>query len=117
MSKRVYHPERGDLVLMNFHPAAAREIVKRRPAVILSPLKYNRATGFCLTAPITSDMTPGPLWLPLPDGLLDRPSQILCDRIRSFDYRERSVTSLDQRLPPQLLNQIVDNILDLIDPA
>lgn len=103
--------------MMNFHPAAGREIDKRRPAVVLTPVKYNRATGFCLAAPITSDMTPGPLWLPLPSGTLDRPSQVLCDRIRSLDYRERSTTFTEHKLPPDFMNQIVDNLLDLLDPA
>src|SRR5687767_6287875 len=117
MSKRTYHPERGDVVMINFQPAAGREVDKRRPAVILSPRPYNRPTGFCLAAPITSDMTPGPLWVPLPEGLLDRPSQVLCDRVRSFDYRERSITFLEKTLPPQVMEQVVGNILDLIDPV
>ena len=57
-----------------------------------------------------------PLGPPLPDGLLDRPSQVLCDRVRSFDYRERSIGPLEKTLPPQVMEQIIGNILDLIDP-
>ena len=30
MSKRTYHPDRGDLIEMNFQPAAGREIDTRR---------------------------------------------------------------------------------------
>ena len=92
MSKRTYHPERGDLIEMNFQPAAGREIDKRRPAIVLSPLAYNRRAGICLAVPISTDLTPGPLWIPLPAGLLPRPSLILCDYVKSFDYRERSAT-------------------------
>lgn len=115
MSKRTYHPDRGDLIEMNFHPAAGREIDKRRPAIVLSPVVYNRRSGICLAVPISTDLTPGPLWLPLPAGYLPRPSLILCDYVKSFDYRERSAALLG-RVPEELVEQIVSNILDLIDP-
>jgi len=115
VSKRTYHPERGDLVEMNFQPAG-REIDKRRPAVVLSPLLYNRKTGICVAVPTSTDLTPGPLWIPMPPGYLPRPSLILCDYVKSFDYRERAAT-LIRRLPDDLVDQIISNLLDLIDPV
>jgi mRNA interferase MazF len=115
VSKRTYLPERGDLVEMNFQPAAGREIDKRRPAIILSASTYNRKSGLCVAVPTTSNMTPGPLWLPMPEGFLPKPSQILCDHVKSFDYRERSATLLG-RVPDELVDTIVSNVLDLIDP-
>jgi mRNA interferase MazF len=115
VSKRTWFPERGDLIEMNFQPAAGREIDKRRPAIVLSPLSYNRKSGLCLAVPVSSDLTPGTLWIPMPDGYLPRPSMILCDYLKSFDYRERSATFIS-RLPDQLVEQILSNLLDLIDP-
>jgi mRNA interferase MazF len=115
LSKRTYHPDRGDLIEMNFQPAAGREIDKRRPAIVLSPLAYNRKSGICLAVPISTDLTPGPLWIPMPAGCLPRPSLILCDYVKSFDYRERSATFIRQ-VPDELVEQIVSNLLDLIDP-
>jgi mRNA interferase MazF len=100
---------------MNFQPAAGREIDKRRPAIVLSPLAYNRRSGLCLAVPTSTDLTPGPLWIPMPAGLLPRPSLILCDYIKSFDYRERAA-ALIARVGEDLIEQIVSNILDLIDP-
>lgn len=116
MSKRAYHPDRGDLVEMNFQPASGREIDKRRPAIVLSPLAYNRRTGLCLAVPVSTDLTPGPLWIPMPPGYLPRPSLILCDYLKSFDYRERA-TALLNRVPSGLVDQIVSNLLDLLDPV
>ena len=116
MSKRTYYPDRGDLIEMSFQPAAGREIDKRRPAIVISPLEYNRRTGICLAVPISSDLTPGPLWIRMPEGYLDRPSMILCDYLKSFDYRERSASLLN-RVPEELVQQIVSNLLDLIDPV
>lgn len=116
MSKRTYHPDRGDLIELNFQPAAGREIDKRRPAIVLSPVAYNRRSGICLAVPTTTDLTPGPLWLPMPPGHLPAPSLILCDYVKSFDYRERSATLIG-RVPDEVVDQIVSNVLDLIDPA
>ena len=116
MSKRAYHPDRGDLIEMNFQPAAGREIDKRRPAIVLSPVAYNRRAGLCLAVPTSTDLTPGPLWIPLPPGLLPRPSLILCDYLKSYDYRGRSATFLG-KVEPALVDQIVGHALDLIDPV
>ena len=116
MSKRTYHPARGDLIEMNFQPAAGREIDKRRPAIVLSPLGYNRKVGLCVAVPLSSDLTPGPLWIEMPPGYLPRPSLILCDYVKSFDYRERGATFVE-RVPEELVDQIVGNVLDLIDPV
>ena len=115
MSKRTYHPARGDLIEMNFQPASGREIDKRRPAIVLSPLEYNRKTGLCLAVPLSGDLTPGPFWISMPVGYLPRPSLILCDYLKSFDYRERSATFV-KRVPDEMVEQIVSNLLDLIDP-
>lgn len=116
MSKRTYHPDRGDLIEMNFQPAAGREIDKRRPAIVLSPLAYNRKSGLCVAVPVSSDLTPGPLWIAMPAGLLPRPSMILCDYLKSFDYRERGATFV-ARVPDEVVEQIVGNVLDIIDPV
>jgi mRNA interferase MazF len=116
VSKRTYHPARGDVVEMNFQPAAGREIDKRRPAVVLSPLAYNRRTGLCIAVPTSTDLTPGPLWIPMPDGILLRPSLILCDYVKNFDYRERGA-SFVVRVPDELVELIVSTLLDVVDPV
>src|SRR4051794_28668036 len=100
---------------MNFQPAAGREIDKRRPAIVLSPVEYNRKSGLCIAVPASTNLSPGPMWLPMPAGFLPRPSLILCDYIKSFDYRKRSAALL-ARLPDELIDRIIANVLDLIDP-
>jgi mRNA interferase MazF len=101
---------------MNFQPAAGREIDKRRPAIIISPQSYNRGHGLCLTVPLTTNLTPGPFWIPMPPGLLAQPRLILCDYLKSYDYRERSA-ALIGRVTEELVEQIVEVVFDLIDPA
>jgi mRNA interferase MazF len=115
VSKRAFHPDRGDLITMNFQPAAGREIDKRRPAIVLSPIAYNRRAGICIAVPLTSDLTPGPFWFPMPSGFVDVPSLILCDYVKSVNYRERSANWV-ARVPEELVQEIVSTLLDVIDP-
>jgi mRNA-degrading endonuclease toxin of MazEF toxin-antitoxin module len=82
----------------------------------LSPQAYNRKSGLCLAVPHSTDLTPGPLWLPLPADYLPKASLILCDYPKSFDYRERAAAFVE-RVPDELVEQIVSNVLDLIDPV
>jgi mRNA interferase MazF len=116
VSERAYHPARGDLIELNFQPAAGREIDKRRPAIVLTPVEYNRRTGICLAVPVSTRMSQGPFWIEMPDGYLDHPSMILCDYMKSFDYRERSAR-LITKVPEELVDEIVNRLLDLIDPV
>lgn len=116
MSKRTYHPDRGDLVLLNFFPPAGREIDKRRPAIVLTAESYNRRSGLCVVVPTSTDLTPGPLWIRLPDELLSHPSLVLCDYVRSIDYRERA-TEFVGRVPRSIIDDIVSHVFDLIDPV
>ncbi|MCL6617204.1 MAG: type II toxin-antitoxin system PemK/MazF family toxin, partial [Anoxybacillus ayderensis] len=46
-------PERGDFVVLNFNPQAGHEQAGRRNAIVLSPKKFNQATGFIAVCPIT----------------------------------------------------------------
>jgi mRNA interferase MazF len=115
VSKRTFHPGRGDLVELNFYPAVGREIDKRRPAIVVNPREYSVRTGLCIAVPVSTDLTPGPWWIPMPAGYLPRPSLILCDYVKNFDYRERSV-ALVARLPDELIDEVVSQILNLIDP-
>ena len=40
-----YVPHRGDIIWLNFTPQAGHEQTGMRPALVLSPEKYNKKTG------------------------------------------------------------------------
>ena len=117
MSKRTYVPDRGDIVSINFMPAAGREIDKRRPAIVLSPQLYNSKSGFCIVVPLSSQIAQaGRFWLRTPDDLLDRPGVVLCDYLRSVDWRERAASFI-KKAPPELIDEITVRVLELVDPV
>ena len=49
----VHHPEIGTIVICDFHGFVTPEMVKRRPAVVVSPRFRNRA-GLCTIVPLST---------------------------------------------------------------
>jgi mRNA interferase MazF len=49
-----YIPEKGDIIKFNFDPTLGREQAGYRPALIITPQSFNRATQMALVCPITS---------------------------------------------------------------
>ena len=47
-------PGRGDVVWLDFDPQRGHEPAGRRPALVLSPRKYNDIIGLAIVCPITS---------------------------------------------------------------
>ena len=57
-----YVPDAGDIVMMDFDPQVGREQAKRRrPALVLTDQRYNRASGLAVVCPLTSKRKPYPL--------------------------------------------------------
>ena len=88
MSRRPYVPERGDLAWLSFHPQAGREQTGHRPALILSPLEYNRAVGLAVVCPITNRAKGYPFEVALPPDL-EVTGVVLADHVKSLDWRAR----------------------------
>ena len=51
-----YVPDRGDAVWISMNPQAGHEQAGRRPALVISPLAYNRKVGLAIMCPITSQV-------------------------------------------------------------
>jgi mRNA interferase MazF len=83
-----WHPDRGDLVWLQFDPQSGREQTERRPALVLSPGSYNHKVGLALLCPITSVAKGYPFEIPLPDGL-EISGFVLSDQVKSMDWRVR----------------------------
>lgn len=98
-----YIPDRGDVVWLSFDPQAGHEQAGRRPALILSPAKYNEASGLALVVPITSHAKGYPFEVRLPAGL--RVSGVmLADHLKSVDWRARNAERIG-KLPAETLRQ------------
>ncbi len=81
-------PDRGDIVWIDFDPQAGHEQAGRRPALIVSPISYNRKVGLVLLCPITNQRKGYPFEVPLPQGLKVA-GVVLADQLKSMDWRAR----------------------------
>ncbi len=103
----IFIPERGDVVWLNFEPQIGKEIQKTRPAVVLSPSKYNLKSGLALFAPITSQIKDYPFEVIINSKKIN--GAVLCDQVRSMDWKARKATkilSLDKRTMDNILSKL-----------
>ena len=82
-----YVPEAGDIVMMDFDPQVGREQAKRRPTLVLTDQRYNRASGLAIVCPLTSKNRPYPFALPITLDQVE--GAILIDQLKSVDWNGR----------------------------
>ena len=88
MSRRVYVPDRGDIVWLQLNPQAGHEQAGHRPALVLSPVTYNRLSGLMLCCPMISQKKGYPFEVVVIGGP-DHPSVVLADQVKSLDWKVR----------------------------
>lgn len=108
-----YIPHQGDLIFVNFNPQAGREQAGKRPALVLSPWKYNEATGLMICAPVTSKMKDYPFEVKLPNTLKIK-GVVLADHIRNVDWKIRKARFVE-KAPSELLRDVIQKINTLIN--
>ena len=107
-----YVPERGDLVWIDMDPQAGHEQAGRRPALVLSPAAYNRRIGLALVCPATRQVKGYPFEVRIP-GDFKVQGVLLCDQVRSVDWRARKADFAD-RVPAAVLRQALSKFSTLI---
>ncbi len=80
-----YVPEAGDIVWLHFTPQAGHEEAGHRPAVVVSPSRYNR-TGLMICCPMTTKVKGYPFEVVIAGEQL---SVVLSDQVKSLDWRAR----------------------------
>jgi len=79
-------PDSGDIVWVNFDPQAGHEQAGHRPALVLSPARYNGMRGMMLCCPLTTKLKGYPFEVIISQN---PPSAILADQIKNLDWRAR----------------------------
>lgn len=87
-----WSPRPGEIVWLDFSPTEGTEQAGRRPALVISDLGYNAATGRALVLPITGRVRGWPFETALPTGsVVD--GAVLVDQTRCVDWRARHAKS------------------------
>ena len=88
-SQGVYQPDGGDVVYLDFTPQAGTAQAGRRPALVLSPLDFNVATGLMFACPITNQVKSGSFDVDVPRGAR-LTGVILSHQMRAVDWIARN---------------------------
>ena len=81
-----YVPEAGDVVWLQFDPQAGHEQAGHRPALVLSPARYNAIRGMMICCPMTTQIKNYPFEVVIAGP---SPSAVLADQVKSLDWRKR----------------------------
>ena len=105
-------PDRGDVVWIDFDPQAGHEQAGRRPAIVLSPIYYNRRAGLALICPITNKSKGYPFEVAIPTGQ-NVTGVILADQARNLDWKARNASPIT-KLPFQVTEQVLIKLRTLL---
>jgi mRNA interferase MazF len=98
-----YVPEAGDIVFIDFDPQVGHEQAKRRPALVLTDQRYNRASGLAVVCPLTSKRKPYPFALPIKVDNVE--GAVLVDQLKSMDWAGREA-QFHSKAEPALLAKV-----------
>ncbi len=107
-----YFPKRGDAVWINFNPQAGHEQAGRRPAIVLSPDKYNEKVGLCLLCPITNQIKGYPFEVLIPKDL-GVSGVVLADQAKSLDWKMRNAEFI-AKLPETVVDEVLKKLKSLL---
>ena len=102
-----YVPDRGDIVWLAFNPQTGHEQAGRRPALCLSPKKYNEKTSLGIFVPITSKAKGYPFEVPVKGTKIS--GVVLSDQVRSLDWRARKANFIE-KCSPEVLEEVVEKL-------
>ena len=106
-----YVPDKGDIVLLNFDPSAGQEIIKRRPALVISRQQFNDHTDFAIVAPITSTRRGIALEVVLSGTHTE--GAVLIHQLRSLDFISRQAEFVE-KAPADVVKRATNLALAII---
>jgi mRNA interferase MazF len=80
-----YVPDTGHIIKIDFDPQAGHEQGGWRPALVLSPAKYNKPTGLAIVVPITNQTKGYPFEVALPKHIKTT-GVVLADAVKNADW-------------------------------
>ena len=103
-------PERGDLVWITVDPTHNAGST-RRPALVVSPARYNERSGLALMCAIASQAKGYPFEVVLPADL-PMSGVVLADHLRSADWKVREA-EIVARAPAAVVSEVLAKLKPL----
>lgn len=99
-----YVPKKGDIIWLDFDPSGGHEVIKRRPAFVISREIFNVKVNMAIVAPITSKIHHVPLECILPKGLKTAGS-VLVYQMKSLDIFHRKAVFIE-KAPSSIIEKV-----------
>jgi mRNA interferase MazF len=97
-------PDVGDIAWMDLDPIIGTEQAGRRPALVLSDIRYHEVSVRAVVCPITSAARPWAFNVAIPNGLITT-GVVLVDQVRTIDRTQR-MFDIIERAPDDLLADV-----------
>ncbi len=107
----LYIPEQGDLIWLDFDPSSGKEIMKRRPAFVISRKAFNEHTKMAIVAPVTSRIRGIKLEVVLPHET-KTDGAVLVHQLKSIDFVQRNAVFIEKS--PANIVEKVSSIAQLL---
>jgi mRNA interferase MazF len=105
-----YVPDAGDIVWLNFTPQAGHEQAGHRPALVLTPSRYNDKTSLMICCPMTTQIKNYPFEVPIAGSPM---GVALADQVKSLEWRARKAVRKG-KISAEELAEVRAKILALI---
>ena len=89
--------------MIDFDAQVGRKQAKRRPALVLTDQRYNRASGLAVVCPLTSKRKPYPFALPITVDQVE--GAVLVDQLKSMDWAGRKA-KFHAKAEPALVGKV-----------
>lgn len=97
-----YVPEAGDVVWLDFDPQTGHEQAGRRPALVLSPKRYNEQRGMMICCLMSSRIKGYVFEIVMTHS---PPSVVLADQVKNLDWKARRAEPKSVA-PPDILRAV-----------
>lgn len=105
-------PSKGDFIWLDFDPQIGVEIKNNRPALVLSPKKFNLSTKYAIVMPATRTIRGNPFevecYINMDKGV------ILSHQIHSYDWRMRNAKFIC-KCKPNILQEALEKFMTIIE--
>lgn len=108
-----YIPDKGDIVWIDLEPHIGHEQAGLRPALVLSPKKYNQKVRLAIFCPITTQKKNYTFEVSIPD-VLKVNGVILSDQVKSLAWQKRR-TKFICKVPNEIVKDVIDKLISVIE--
>ncbi len=106
--KKHYIPDQNDIIWLDFEPVKGKEIGKYRPALVLSPKKYNQMFDLVICCPISTSIRKQLLEVPVNN--LEQTSVVVTTMIQTVSWTDRKmkfITHAEDGVMTAVLQRII----------